>query len=266
MYVTRFLTSPIPYIHTHTHIHIYTYAVLPILNPIHLFPVQSKTNKSDNSICYFIGFNVDRAIFKADRPLNIELCASRFKEFLVSKYEVRNGTLGTGLDFFVDHHTWKRLPKEVFESTGGLELAKKIREENGWGKYGAKQAREDEASAAAAAAEAAAAAALDTDGALALEGGDKDVATAEELAAKLLADKKAAEEAQEEAARANRKRRLFDGAVGVVSDPNVSARMDDRTTVVRVTLALPPWKEAAAGRIAKDMHAHPTEVLWRLFH
>jgi hypothetical protein len=69
-------------------------------------------------VCYFIGFNVDRAIFKSERPLNIEMCATRFKEFLVTKYEVRNGKLEAGLDFYVDHHSWKRLPKEVFENTG----------------------------------------------------------------------------------------------------------------------------------------------------
>lgn len=32
--------------------------VLPIKLPIHLFPVQSKTVRSANSICYFVGFNV----------------------------------------------------------------------------------------------------------------------------------------------------------------------------------------------------------------
>jgi hypothetical protein len=39
-----------------------------------------------------------------------------------------------GLDFYVEHLTWKKLPKEVFESYGGFEESKKLREEAGYGK------------------------------------------------------------------------------------------------------------------------------------
>jgi hypothetical protein len=39
-----------------------------------------------------------------------------------------------GLDFYVEHLTWKKLPKEVFESYGGFEEAKKLRDEAGYGK------------------------------------------------------------------------------------------------------------------------------------
>lgn len=38
-----------------------------------------------------------------------------------------------GLDFFVEHMTWKRLPKEVFEPLGGLAAAKALRLEQGFG-------------------------------------------------------------------------------------------------------------------------------------
>ena len=39
-----------------------------------------------------------------------------------------------GLDFFVEHLTWKKLPKEVFECYGGYEQAKQMREELGFNK------------------------------------------------------------------------------------------------------------------------------------
>lgn len=37
-----------------------------------------------------------------------------------------------GLDFFVEHHPWKRLPAEVFESIGGKEAAKQLRISSGF--------------------------------------------------------------------------------------------------------------------------------------
>ena len=39
-----------------------------------------------------------------------------------------------GLDFFVEHMTWKQLPKELFESLGGYMIAKVLRKERGYGK------------------------------------------------------------------------------------------------------------------------------------
>ncbi len=38
-----------------------------------------------------------------------------------------------GLDFYVDHLTWKKLPKKVFDVYGGYEVAKKLRKEMGYG-------------------------------------------------------------------------------------------------------------------------------------
>jgi len=96
-----------------------------------------------------------------------------------------------------------------------------------------------------------------------------------------LADKKAAEEAQEDAARANRKRKLADGAVGVVCDANVGARVDEKSVTLKVKWALPCWKSDSAGAritaaaaatataaggagVTQSLHPHPAEVTWRL--
>lgn len=37
-----------------------------------------------------------------------------------------------GLDFYVDHLTWKKLPKKVFDIYGGYERAKELRKEMGY--------------------------------------------------------------------------------------------------------------------------------------
>jgi orotidine-5'-phosphate decarboxylase len=101
-----------------------------------------------------------------------------------------------------------------------------------------------------------------------------------------LADKNAADEAQEDAARANRKRILAVGAVGVVCDANVGARIDEKTAALKVKWALPGWKSdsagaritaaaaaaaatatataAAIGGVTQSLHPHPAEVTWRL--
>jgi hypothetical protein len=44
------------------------------------------------------------------------------------------GSRVDGLDFFVEHMTWKQLPKELFESLGGYMIAKVLRKERGYGK------------------------------------------------------------------------------------------------------------------------------------
>ena len=88
--------------------------VLPLEKPTHLYPVRFETKISSNSESYFVGFNVDRTRFSTKKPLNIEQVASRFREFLVQRFEMRS-KLDDGMDFFVDYHPQKRLPKEVFE-------------------------------------------------------------------------------------------------------------------------------------------------------
>lgn len=47
---------------------------LPLLKPIHLHPVVSKTQKSQNSVCYFIGLNIDPKC----KSLYLEDCVNRF--------------------------------------------------------------------------------------------------------------------------------------------------------------------------------------------
>ena len=63
---------------------------LPI-NPIHLYPVQFPTKKSDKSICYFIGFNIDHSrIRNDDKNLYIDRCISDFRSlyFLLYVYQI----------------------------------------------------------------------------------------------------------------------------------------------------------------------------------
>lgn len=55
--------------------------ILPLLTPIHLHPIMSKTSKSANSICYFIGFHIDYETIQksGDNNLRIDECVSRFQ-------------------------------------------------------------------------------------------------------------------------------------------------------------------------------------------
>ena len=46
-----------------------------------------------------------------------------------------------GLDFYVDHLPWKRLPKEVFEAFGGYDAAKQLRELGGFSSSASKKAK-----------------------------------------------------------------------------------------------------------------------------
>ena len=54
---------------------------LPLKHPLHFYPVVSKTDKSNNSICYFIGFNIDSKQFigKSDKSIYIDDCTSKFQ-------------------------------------------------------------------------------------------------------------------------------------------------------------------------------------------
>jgi hypothetical protein len=64
-----------------------------------------------------------------------------------------------GLDFYVDHLTWKQLPKEVFARLGGKDAAKKMRVEMGYSTGSSGASAKKKAAAAEAASAAAAAAA-----------------------------------------------------------------------------------------------------------
>lgn len=54
---------------------------LPLKTPIQLYPVMSRTQKSEYAVCYFIGFNFDLAIINelADRNIHIDDCVYRFQ-------------------------------------------------------------------------------------------------------------------------------------------------------------------------------------------
>lgn len=217
--------------------------VLPIANPIHLYPVQNKTTKSDNSICYFIGFNVDREKFKPDKPLNIDICANKFRTTLITKYEDRNGTLAEGLDLFIDHHPWKKLPKEVFDVYGGMVVAKEMRKEAGFGKYGEKLKREEEEAAAAAATAATAEDAAgdgdaggDTTEEAEGEGGQNDNNNNNKKVEETKEEKKN----EENKGNVNKKRKLSSG-YGTVVDPALKSRPPPPATTL--FNQLPQWKE-----------------------
>lgn len=62
------------------------------------------------------------------------LYCSHYRESLLDPERGYKGERVEGLDFYVEHLTWKKLPKEVFEVYGGYEEAKKMREEMGFNK------------------------------------------------------------------------------------------------------------------------------------
>lgn len=108
---------------------------LPVSHPIQLFPIVSKTKKSDYSICYFIGFNLDLDLLRVmeTKDVHIDECVARFQESLWDTERGFRGERVEGLDFYVEHLTWRRLPKEVFETLGGFDAAKAKRQEMGYG-------------------------------------------------------------------------------------------------------------------------------------
>jgi hypothetical protein len=55
-----------------------------------------------------------------------------FRESLLDTDRGYKGERVEGLDFFVEHLSWKKLPKEVFEVYGGFDAAKVLREELGF--------------------------------------------------------------------------------------------------------------------------------------
>jgi poly(A) polymerase len=108
---------------------------LALAPPIHLYPKGSKTQKSDNSLCYFVGFDVDHSRLRADKTIDFNAAVSRFKSNGVNGLfdKFNKGVRPEGLDFVVEHVTWKKLPKEVWESFGGKEAAKAKRASMGFG-------------------------------------------------------------------------------------------------------------------------------------
>lgn len=103
----------------------------PLKAPVHLHPVLFKTTKSANSICYFIGFDVNKEEFKRSgvTDLNFDDTVAKFQEMLIDPEKGFKAERPEGLDFFFEHLRWKELPKEVFESVGGYEKARTKRKE-----------------------------------------------------------------------------------------------------------------------------------------
>ena len=58
---------------------------LPLRHPLHFYPVVSRTDKSPNSVCYFIGFDIDMKAFegKSDKNIYIDECVHKFQYVIV---------------------------------------------------------------------------------------------------------------------------------------------------------------------------------------
>lgn len=98
---------------------------LPILRPVHLFPVKNKM--SGNNVCYFIGFNADTKRLRGEKELLLDKAVNKFKTEL-DKYSGPRSAVNDQ-QFSCEHYSWKQLPKELFDSLGGRAEAKKLRRE-----------------------------------------------------------------------------------------------------------------------------------------
>ncbi len=120
---------------------------LPIQEPIHLFPVKSKNAASNNSICYFVGFNADKTRLRGDQSdIYLDKAISIFSRRL-QKYTGPRGPNAnadsteakvassngdgdseiTDVHFTYEYYKWRHLPKECFDSIGGQTKAKEMR-------------------------------------------------------------------------------------------------------------------------------------------
>lgn len=70
--------------------------------------------------------------------------APSHREALLDPERGYRGHRAEGLDFYIEHVSWKRLPRDVFAPFGGFEAAKALRQERG---YGVKKAKEVETAA-----------------------------------------------------------------------------------------------------------------------
>lgn len=54
---------------------------LPLKPPVQLYPVSNKTQRSANSICYFVGFNVDLEALRqrGEKTINVDDSFNKFK-------------------------------------------------------------------------------------------------------------------------------------------------------------------------------------------
>eukprot|EP01034_Spumella_vulgaris_P023186 gene23186-29381_t len=134
---------------------------LPLKYPIQLYPVVSKTTKSDYSICYFVGFDLDlpQLAQMSDKNVHIDDVIFRFQENLLDIERGYKGPRVEGLDFFAEHLPWRRLPHELYgEAFGDRESAKRVRVERGYAKESGEKKRRMSVSSSAAGEDTAAAA------------------------------------------------------------------------------------------------------------
>jgi poly(A) polymerase len=97
---------------------------LPVA-PLHFHPSKFSSSKHELSITYFIGFDVNTAALRrdSDKAIRVDDVVARFWNDL-RRYP---GAKVDGLTFTADCITWNKLPKEVFESIGGVDAAKSMR-------------------------------------------------------------------------------------------------------------------------------------------
>jgi len=73
-------------------------------------------------------FVVFYALYYFDLIIIVSLLCTRVRENLFDPDRGYRGTHFEGMDFFVEHIPWKKLPKEVFEPIGGRDVAKLMRQ------------------------------------------------------------------------------------------------------------------------------------------
>jgi hypothetical protein len=74
------------------------------------------------------------------------MCGVIHRDALLDPDRGYRGHRAEGLDFYIEHVTWKRLPRDLFAPFGGFDTAKELREKRG---YGVKKPKEIAPSAAA---------------------------------------------------------------------------------------------------------------------
>jgi hypothetical protein len=80
----------------------------------------------ENAICYFVGFDVDKArMVPGNKEVFLEKAMNRFRTFLAAY----SGAQSSESEFSYEHYKWSQLPKEVFEGIGGKDVAKLRRRE-----------------------------------------------------------------------------------------------------------------------------------------
>ena len=54
---------------------------LPLKKPLHFYPIVSRTDRTANSICYFVGFDIDKKAFvgRSDKNIYVDECTHKFQ-------------------------------------------------------------------------------------------------------------------------------------------------------------------------------------------